>query len=244
MDHHFDIDLAKEYGIEEAIIIKNFDFWLSRNKANGSNHHEGTYWTYNSAKAFSLLFPYMSPAKVRRVMLKLQEKGVIRIGNFNQSAYDRTQWYSFTETFCDSVSTILQFCRMEDPKVENGSSESVTPIPDSKPDSKPIKKQVKKKSPQTPIELWEAGGYEKHEDFVYLHPLQLRKMIDAYGEENTKAYILKLDTYMTDHPEKSPLGKNPYRDHYKTMRNWMNKEKLTNPHKRTQEFDDDLLGIC
>ena len=53
MKHSFDVELAKEYGILEAILIQNIYFWIEKNKANKKHFYDGRYWTYNSKKAFS-----------------------------------------------------------------------------------------------------------------------------------------------------------------------------------------------
>ena len=60
MQHNFDIEIAKEYGIAEAIIINYFHFWITKNMANEDNFHDGYYWTYNSRSAFCKIFPYLT----------------------------------------------------------------------------------------------------------------------------------------------------------------------------------------
>lgn len=93
MNHSFDVELAVQFGIEEAIIIENLAFWIKKNVANNKNFIEGEYWTYNSAKAFNELFPYMNPRKIARVLEKLEKEYIIKSGNFNKAKYDRTKWY-------------------------------------------------------------------------------------------------------------------------------------------------------
>jgi len=34
MKHIFDVNVAKEYGIEIAILLENMNFWLEKNRAN------------------------------------------------------------------------------------------------------------------------------------------------------------------------------------------------------------------
>ena len=43
MEHHFNIEYAKKYGILEAILIDNFQFWIAKNRANGKHFHDGYY---------------------------------------------------------------------------------------------------------------------------------------------------------------------------------------------------------
>lgn len=132
--HHFDIDLACKYGILEAILINHFQFWLKTNKANKKNYHEGRYWTFNSAKAFAELFPYVSERKIRNALKHLQDENIIITGNFNKSSYDRTLWYAFT----DYAISILQNRQMEKAEKENGNGEIVEPIPDNNTDNNPV----------------------------------------------------------------------------------------------------------
>ena len=99
MTHLFDIYEAKEYGIEEAIVLYNIRYWLTKNKANKKNDYDGYYWTFNSVSAFKELFPYMSYTKVKRVLKKLQGLGVLKSGNYNKVGYDRTKWYTIPNEF-------------------------------------------------------------------------------------------------------------------------------------------------
>ena len=50
MEHSFDIEVAKKYGITEAVLLKNFYFWIEKNRTNNLNYFDGKYWTYNSRK--------------------------------------------------------------------------------------------------------------------------------------------------------------------------------------------------
>ena len=97
MEHHFDVKLAQKYGVIEAILLNHFEFWIQQNEANERNFYNGRYWTYNSLKAFCEIFPYLSEKQIRRALNKLQEEGILLVGNFNQNPYDRTLWYSLSE---------------------------------------------------------------------------------------------------------------------------------------------------
>lgn len=99
MIHHFEIKDAEEYGVECAIILYNIKFWEQTNRANRRNYKKGRYWTYNSAKAFSELFPYWSRRKISRLLAKLEEQGAIIKDNFNDNKYDQTLWYSPVNPF-------------------------------------------------------------------------------------------------------------------------------------------------
>jgi hypothetical protein len=97
MEHYFNTDVAKDCGIEEAILLHNFHFWLSKNAANEKHFHDGLYWFYNSKKAFVDLFPYMNETKIFRSIKNLEERGFIVKGNYNTDKWNKTNWYAITK---------------------------------------------------------------------------------------------------------------------------------------------------
>ena len=133
MNHTFNVEVATKYGVHAAVLLENIGFWIAKNEANGVNYHDGYYWTYNSRKAFSELFPYMTKRQVDTAMQKLIDGGLIITGNYNALAYDRTLWYALTK----KGKSILHFCEMEGTENVNGNSDDVKPIPDNKPGKKP-----------------------------------------------------------------------------------------------------------
>lgn len=130
MQHHFDVELAKQYGMVEAVLLNHFEYWIELNRANGKNYFEGRYWTFNSMKAFAEIFPYLSEKKIRNALKNLQDAGLILTGNFNKSAYDRTLWYAFS----DFAESILPKRQMEVAEKANQNSQKGEPIPDNNPD--------------------------------------------------------------------------------------------------------------
>lgn len=125
MVHVFDVDIAKEYGMLEAVLIQNFDYWISYNRANKKNFFEGRYWTYNSMPALAELFPYANERQIRYALKSLRDKGILMTGSFNKEKYDRTLWYAFT----DFGNSMLQNCRIDVTKLSDGCDKIVRPIP-------------------------------------------------------------------------------------------------------------------
>lgn len=143
MEHSFDVEIAKKYGIPAAVLLKHIQFWIEKNRANNKNFFDGYYWTYNSKAAFTELFPYMTARQIDYALQKLIDNELIITGNYNQLAYDRTLWYAITKKgYC-----ILQNCEMETTKLLNGNNKIVEPIPDINTDiNTDIKKERKKNS--------------------------------------------------------------------------------------------------
>ena len=97
MNYHFSVMIAKEVGVDGAIMLENMHYWIVVNKANNRNIYDGEAWTYNTKKAFSELFPFWSEKQIRRILDNLIKDGYLKTGNYNKSSYDRTLWYTLTE---------------------------------------------------------------------------------------------------------------------------------------------------
>jgi hypothetical protein len=143
MDFSFNIEFAKRYGVDEAIMVKSFQFWIRLNKANKVNYHDKRYWTYNTNKSLTEYYPFWTEKQVRRIIESLVDKEILIKGNYNKIAYDRTIWYAFvnenlylSDNFhleeigdYEKVNTILPNGQMEKTKQKNGISQKGEPIP-------------------------------------------------------------------------------------------------------------------
>lgn len=97
MNHSFNIEHARLYGLVEAVLIHNLQFWVARNRANDEHFHDGRTWSYNSVKAFGRLFPYLTSKQIRGGLERLEEKGVLVVGRYSDDPRDRTKWYAFSD---------------------------------------------------------------------------------------------------------------------------------------------------
>jgi len=132
MNHSFDIDTAVKHGVQEAIFINHFQFWILKNKANGVHCINERTWTYNSLSAFEKLFPYWSAKQIRRILDNLVESGVLVKDSFNKNPHDRTTWYAFMDE------SIFLSGQMNLPKRANGSAQTGKCITDTLPSALPL----------------------------------------------------------------------------------------------------------
>lgn len=194
MQHHFDVELATRYGMLEAIIINNLEFWTARNEANGQHNHDGYYWTYNSTKALAKLFPYVSQRQIQLALKHLRELGIIQTGNYNKQPYDRTLWYAFT----DLGLSIMQKCQMEEAVLSNGNTPQVQPIPDIKPDAKPDRKPDKKRADAF-REIIYAFTEDQELQATIWDFIEMRRSIKApMTEKGLKLLLSKLERLSND----------------------------------------------
>lgn len=204
--HMFEPQIAKEYGVNAAIIFQNLVYWVEHNRANETNFHDGRYWTYNSVREFAELFPYLTDKQIRGALKKLEDGGMILSGNYNKSAYDRTRWYALAEKGL-SICTKGQ---MNFAYRENENAPEGEPIPDintnvtthCKPDISAPKKEPRHKH----------GEYSN----VLLSDADLEKL-KAEFPTDWEQRIERLSAYMAS------TGKG-YKNHLATIRNWARRD--------------------
>src|SRR2546426_10322966 len=144
MHHSFDISIAKKYGVNVAIFLNNVAYWIIKNQANEKHFHDGRYWTYNSVKSYSVLFPYWTPRQVGTVIDHCLSHNLLIKDNFNGAKYDQTQWYALTDLShkllnipispkCEmKLDVISHKCEMDLTDMSNGFNKYVKPIPNIK----------------------------------------------------------------------------------------------------------------
>lgn len=115
MNHSFDIDVAKEYGIESAILLDTIWQWVEKNRANDVHFHDGEYWTYCSAKGFAEYFPYMTQRTINYTLQKMIAADLIKKGNYNEDQMNRTLWFTLGKI----GKCILQNCKMHVTNLQN-----------------------------------------------------------------------------------------------------------------------------
>lgn len=95
--HGFDPNLACRYGVDEAIVIHSFQWWIGFNRSNRHNFRDGRTWTFNSYAAWKEHFPYWNAHKIRRVLESLVAQKVLVQEKFEQAKGDVRNWYAFLD---------------------------------------------------------------------------------------------------------------------------------------------------
>lgn len=214
MQHSFDIDIATKYGVNCAIILNNLQFWIAKNQANGTNYHDGRYWTFNSAEAFAKLFPYMTVRQINYALQKLRDEGILETGNYNEKPYDRTLWYAFT----DFGKSILQQCQMDSTTMSNAFAADVKPIPD-------ITSDITSDSKPNILPTADAKGKPARHQYglyknVLLSDVDMDKLKTEFPEDWEKR-IEELSEGIATHGYK-------YKNHLAAIRTWARREMKKN----------------
>lgn len=185
--HMFNIKIAKKLGMIEAVLLHNIQFWIEKSKANNKHFYKGKYWTYNSAKAFSELFDYLSDRQISRALKNLVDDGWLIKDNFNNNPFDRTSWYALSDKYCDEFmpengkanncesnyqTKHTDMPKMENGKTENGKSYIDTDIntdlnkTDSNPDSKKNLKKSRTSIFSQALELYQPNPHFSYDDWA------------------------------------------------------------------------------
>lgn len=96
--HSFRVDIATKYGIAEAILLGYFYHWITIAEKNESNFHDGRYWTYDTERSLTMKMPYIPKSTMHRLIIKLVKAGLLLTGNYNKMGYDKTTWFSLSES--------------------------------------------------------------------------------------------------------------------------------------------------
>lgn len=247
MHHHFDIDIAAQYGVNAAIFLNNMLYWIKKNQANEKHFHEGRYWTYNSVDAYSKLFPYWSTKQLRLIIDKCIENDLIVKNKFNKIKYDQTSWYAFT----DKCHKLLNIPIFPDGKMDFNDKANVIeskgkPIPDINTNKKQIRdcasddarKIDDKKDKQEKRKLSD----ESFNKFVAMYPVQ-KNMLKAREIWKRKKLYLKKDEIMTklqkflDHDADWKDGFIPHPTTFLNGERWNDEIKIKSPDQTNKKYE-------
>ena len=173
MNHSFNVEIAKKYGIEKAVLLENFSFWIAKNTANKKNIFDGKAYTYNTAEAFETLFPYMKARKIAQILREMENEGLLLSRQFGK--YDRTKSYTLTDyalsLFCQSIIHKLDNETYQNTTIkdtETGCCLNTDINTNIDTDIKPYKEPAKANHSKTIADKPESVSQEVWDEFVLL----------------------------------------------------------------------------
>ena len=95
--YRFNQIIARDVGLEEAVMFNNIYFWVEKNKEKDNHFHNGKDWMYCTVREFTERYPFWSPSQIKRILKNLEKNEYIETGNFNRFGPDKTKWYTVTE---------------------------------------------------------------------------------------------------------------------------------------------------
>jgi hypothetical protein len=210
-EHHtFDIKLAAKYGVEEAILIRHFIFWIRLNRAQNKGIKEGKCWTRQARKEILAQFPYWNYDKIKYLCEKLVALGILMTEKYNKNPIDKTLSYAFVDEASFGVSEEDSKNLYEGQKCPS-KGKSAPPIEDInnkiyiKPpiplagDIPPTSQKEEQK--KTEKEEVKEKRIER-EEHITTTEREHKKLIDRYGPEKTIILYKMLSMWKNNASEK------------------------------------------
>ncbi len=102
--HSFDTEVAKDVGVNAAVVFNYFCFWIKKNASEGVNLKDGDFWSFTSIRGLSELFPYLTDKQIRTAVDTLVSKKYLKKAQLCNNKLNRTMWYALDEVgkcFCE-----------------------------------------------------------------------------------------------------------------------------------------------
>jgi hypothetical protein len=181
---YFNREHAKVYGINEAILLNHFIFWIKKNAAEGRNCIDGRTWTFNSRSKMLKLLDFFTEQNLKTAINNLEKHGVIIKSNFNQKKYDKTNWYALADESAFGIKALVntnQSIGVNQPahwlNLTNPLVNTNQPIPDNIPYKEKDKEQVMAKPDQTEFFLKEDQVKPGEKNYVDKEEEEIEKYL-------------------------------------------------------------------
>lgn len=103
--------LAVMLSLNEAIFLNQLNYWILHTN-NPDHFKEGRIWVYNSYTEWAENnFPFWSAETVKRTISSLKSKKIVKVGNFNKSKMEKTNWYTIDYDKLDEFRNEYEKCK-------------------------------------------------------------------------------------------------------------------------------------
>ena len=91
-------NVAMQFGMTAAVIAEHLWYlYLNEGYGDEKNFYNGSYWTRCSQTALMYEFPFLTRHMVQDALKLLRDRKMIRKGCYNESRFDKTSWWTFTD---------------------------------------------------------------------------------------------------------------------------------------------------
>lgn len=100
MEHCFDVEIAKKYGIPAAVIYYRICSVIAAHAAEREKFSDKTYWTYDTLSTLGKIFPYLLIEDIEDAIQTLEREKLIVVKHTDILDEDRTEkiddiyWFS------------------------------------------------------------------------------------------------------------------------------------------------------
>lgn len=221
--------MAKEFGLNAAVLLRHIEFWLAKNEAHQRNFYDGCYWTYCSAEAMAKIFPYLTERQIRYALGKLIKRGILKTGNYSDGECNRTTWYAFGKNYARPN---LQNCQMQVTKLSDASDNNVSSYSNTYNNiiiSNTDKETDKRENARAKKETQPKHQYGEYNN-VLLTDEEYAKLGERLGVQREQ-YISDLSSYI------GSKGAS-YKSHYITILNWYSRDEKKKKAEKKNTLSD------
>lgn len=94
IEGRFNTEIARLCGTNAAIVASQL--WELHTSPNATTYIKGYPWIRASYKRITVYLPFLTVHMVRTAVKKLLREGIIKVGVYNESKFDHTHSYAFT----------------------------------------------------------------------------------------------------------------------------------------------------
>jgi hypothetical protein len=87
-------DVAVNFGLKEAIVLYQINYWVKNNEKYNKNFKCGRWWTYNTMEQWKEQFPFWSLATIHNIFKKLRNDRIIFAEKLNQDPSNHVMFYT------------------------------------------------------------------------------------------------------------------------------------------------------
>lgn len=115
----FNIEIAKEYGLDCAYFLQNIYYWVEKNRADGRNFINNNYWTYSTFEELEKQTVCFNKTQIKYIINKLKAADLLLVENFSEGQAYRTNWYALTGKALEMLNGNFDYEYSIPPIVEN-----------------------------------------------------------------------------------------------------------------------------
>lgn len=102
--HSFDTGIAKNLGVNAAIVYNHILYWVKHNKIKNQGMHDGRAWMYESVKDMADFLGYFTERQVRYAIDALCDAGLLEKSHHSNNKFDRVTWYTVCQMHLTNLS--------------------------------------------------------------------------------------------------------------------------------------------
>lgn len=221
----FDVGIARQIGVNAAIVYNHIIYWIKSNAQKGQNQIDGKTWMYETISQMSEYFGYLSEKQIKAAIKTLIDKKLLIEAYHSKNKFDRTTWYAlaneeilgFQKIF--SKSTKGTHAKVHNVPIQNDKRDPCIIQENNHKDNQ----ENKDNTPPNPQNGGAAKAACVFGSFVRLKDGEYEALAEKYSKTLVDTIIEEMNDYC------SASKKKGYSDYAAAIRQWIRRRKNPMP---------------